>query len=88
MFSMQSLKQLLPSKTVDRNKYVSREWQDFGVRLAQELGDTKHTALYIKLAKTASRAHLEQAKRFVIDSNARNRGALFMWKLKQLSGAN
>jgi hypothetical protein len=30
------------------------------------------------------RAILEQVKRFVIDSNADNKGALFMWKLKSV----
>ena len=29
--------------------------------------------------------NLEQCKRFVIDSNANSKGALFMWKMKQLT---
>ena len=82
---MQSLKQLIQTKNpVDKNKYVSREFQDYGYRLAAEIGDLAHKSLYIKLAKTVDRSILEQCKRFVIDSNADNRGALFMWKLKQL----
>jgi hypothetical protein len=82
---MKSLKQLLDEKkTGEKNKYVSREFQDFGYRLAMELGDEKHKSLYIKMAKEVDRATLEQAKRFVIDSNANNKGALFMWKIKQL----
>jgi hypothetical protein len=81
---MQSLKQLLTSKKVEKNKYVSREWQDYGYRLAQELGDDKHKSLYIKMAKTMDRAILEQARRFAVDSKADNKGALFMWKIKQL----
>ena len=84
---MKSLKQLIDEKKpVDKNKYVTREFQDFGYRLAMELGDEKHKALYIKMAKTFDRAILEQAKRFVIDSNADSRGALFMWKVKELKG--
>ena len=64
--------------------YISQEFQDFGYRLAVELDDLKHKSLYIKLAKSEDRGLLEQALSFVSDSNAKNRGALFMWKLKQL----
>ncbi|MDO8609735.1 MAG: hypothetical protein Q7R95_04250, partial [bacterium] len=39
---------------------------------------------YIKFAKTLPRPVLEKALRFVIDANARNRAALFMWKLREL----
>jgi len=82
---MQSLKQIFDQRAKpDANKYVTREFQDFGYRLAKELGDEAHKSLYIKLAKTVDRAILEQARRFVIDSNADNRGALFMWKMKEL----
>ncbi|OGD09783.1 hypothetical protein A2397_01815 [Candidatus Amesbacteria bacterium RIFOXYB1_FULL_44_23] len=82
---MKSLKQLLDDKVgVDKNKYVSKEYQDYGYRLAMELGDERHKSLYIKLAKTADRAVLEQCRSFVLDSNAHNKGALFMWKMKQL----
>lgn len=83
--SMQSLGNILKNKTVDKNKYISREFQDYGVRLAEGLGDLKHKALYIKLAKTVDRQILEQCKRFVIDSKALSKGALFMWKMKQLT---
>jgi GTP-dependent phosphoenolpyruvate carboxykinase len=82
---MKSLKQLIDDKkSPEKNKYVSREYQDYGYRLAMELADEKHKSLYIKLAKETDRAALEQARRFVIDSNANNKGALFMWKLKEL----
>lgn len=66
------------------DKYISREFQAFGCHLAEELGDFKHTALYIKFAKTIPRAVLEKALSFVKDAKVRNRGALFMWKLKEL----
>jgi hypothetical protein len=49
-----------------------------------DLGDEKHKALYIKLAKEVDRAILEKCRSFVIDSNADNKGALFMWKMKEL----
>lgn len=82
---MKSLKQLLDEKQKgETNKYVSKEYQDWGYRLAMELGDEKHKALYIKLAKEVDRAILENCRSFVLDSNADNRGALFMWKLKEL----
>ncbi len=86
---MKSLKQLLDDKQGgEKNKYVSREYQDFGYRLAMELADERHKALYIKLAKETDRALLEKCRSFVIDSNADNKGALFMWKLGQLKKEN
>jgi len=66
------------------DKYISREFQSFGVHLAQKLQDERRISLYIKLAKTLPRPVLEEALRFVVDSNARSKGALFMWKLKEL----
>ena len=81
---MQSLNQILKTKTIDKNKYITREFQDYWHKLATDLGDLKHKSLYIKLAKTVDRNILEQCKRFVIDSNANNKGALFMWKMKQI----
>ncbi|MEA3355167.1 MAG: hypothetical protein U9Q63_01645 [Patescibacteria group bacterium] len=72
-------------KIDDRNKYISREFQDYGYRLAEDMGDVKHASLYIKLAKDYSRAHLEQAKNFVKDANnVRSKPKLFMWKLKKI----
>ena len=38
---MQSLGNILKTKTVDKNKYVSREFQDYGVRLAEEIGGSE-----------------------------------------------
>jgi hypothetical protein len=69
------------------DKYISREFQSFGMHLAEELDDYKHRGLYIKLAKTVHRSILEKALTFVVDSNAKNKGALFMWKLKQIKAA-
>ncbi len=68
----------------DGKGYISQEFQDYGYRLALELDDLKHKSLYIKLAKKENRGLLERALSFVSDSNAKNKGALFMWKLKQL----
>jgi len=70
------------------DNHISREFQSYGIHLAEELDDYKHKALYIKLAKTYPRPLLEKAFSFSVDSNARNRGALFMWKLKELKNAD
>ncbi|KKQ75260.1 MAG: hypothetical protein US96_C0014G0018 [Candidatus Woesebacteria bacterium GW2011_GWB1_38_5b] len=71
---------------VNKDKYISAEFQKYGYDLAVELGDLKHKALYIKLAKTTPRSHLESAKTFVKDAlNAKSKARLFMWKLKQIS---
>jgi hypothetical protein len=81
---MQSIKQVLNKFNPTTDKYVSREFQTFGLHLAEVLDDYKHKSLYIKLAKTVHRTILEQALSFVADSNAKNKGALFMWKLKEI----
>ncbi|EKD64834.1 MAG: hypothetical protein ACD_50C00288G0002 [uncultured bacterium] len=84
---MRSVKQVLEKFNPVEDKYISREFQSFGIYLAEELDDMKHKSLYIKLAKTTHRSILEKALSFVSDSNADNKGALFMWKLKQLKAA-
>lgn len=72
-------------KLDDTDKYVSREFQKYAYDLAVELGDLPHKSLYMKLAKTMPRGIMESARSFVKDaSNARSKGKLFMWKLKQL----
>ncbi|MEK7517892.1 MAG: hypothetical protein AAB583_05050 [Patescibacteria group bacterium] len=81
---MQSIKQILNRFDPAKDKYISREFQSYGIYLAEELNDYKHRGLYIRLAKTMHRAILEKALSFVADSNAKNKGALFMWKLKLL----
>jgi hypothetical protein len=81
---MQSIKQVLIKFNPTTDKYVSREFQTFGLHLAEQLDDYKHKSLYMKLAKTVHRSLLEQALSFASDSNADNKGALFMWKLKEL----
>jgi len=81
---MQSIKSVLDKFNPATDKYVSREFQTFGIHLSEELDDYKHKSLYIKLAKTTNRALLEKALSFASDSNAKNKGALFMWKLKEL----
>lgn len=69
------------------DKYISREFQSYGIYLAETLEDYKHKSLYIRLAKTIPRAILEKALSFVKDANAHSRAKLFMWKMKQLRQA-
>lgn len=79
------LKDLLKGyKLDDKGGYITQEFQDFGYRLAMELEDKAHISLYMRLAKRTSREILEKALSFVKDSSARNKAALFMWKVKQL----
>jgi hypothetical protein len=69
----------------EEDKYISREFQTYGLELAEALDDMAHKALYIKLAKETPRGLLEAAKSFVIDApNVRSKGKLFMWKLSKL----
>ena len=81
---MKSIKQVLDKFNPVEDKYVSREFQSYGIHLAEVLEDYKHRGLYIKLAKTTHRSILEKALSFCVDSNAKNKGALFMWKLKEI----
>jgi hypothetical protein len=85
----QSVGDILTHFDWEEKKYISREFQDYGYRLAEELGDLKHKSLYIKLAKETPRKLLEEAKNFVKDaSSVRNRAKLFMWKLTELKKAS
>jgi hypothetical protein len=74
---------------VEEDKYISREFQKYGYDLAEELGDLKHKALYIKLAKENPRGLLETARNFVKDAyQVKSKGRLFMWKLKEIKNAS
>jgi len=81
---MQKISQILKSFDPTKDKYISRDFQAFGIYLSEELGDYKNRGMWIKLAKTNHRAVLEQAMSFVKDSTADNKIGLFLWKLKQL----
>lgn len=81
---MQRVGDILKKFNPLEDKYISREFQAYGIYLAEELRDYKHRSLYIRLAKTIPRAILEKALSFVKDSSARSRAKLFMWKLKKL----
>lgn len=84
---MKKLKDLLDKQQelFERHKYVSREFQDFGYRMALKLNDLKHKSLYMKLAKQENRSLLEQALSFADDyPGAKNKAKVFMWKLREL----
>ena len=69
----------------DKGGYITREFQDYGYRLACEMGEEKKKALYIKLAKATERGILERARSYVLVApNVRHRGRLFLWAVKRL----
>lgn len=89
LMSSQSLQDLLDQYQVkdDTNKYISQEFQDYAYRLAMDLSnpeDRETISLCMRLVKTRPRALVEAAHRYVLDAAARNKVALFLWKLKQL----
>ncbi|MCD6225502.1 hypothetical protein J7J95_00250 [bacterium] len=74
-----------------RRRYLSKEFQAYGLMLASELNDWKNRSLYIKLAKELPREWLEKARYFVKDQSpgkVKNKAALFMWKLNQIKNEN
>ncbi|NTV30906.1 hypothetical protein HGA91_02935 [candidate division WWE3 bacterium] len=80
---------LKAQKFEDPDKNVSREFQIYGVELAERLGDSKHKALYIKLAKELPRDWLEKAYSFASDyPNAKSKAKIFMYKLKDIRKIN
>lgn len=81
---MKQISDILKDFNPTQDKYISREFQSYGIYLAEELQDYKHKALYIKLAKTVHRSILEKALSYCKDAKVDRPGALFMWKLKQL----
>jgi len=69
----------------DKHKYISREYQSYGLRLASKLGDKERATMYIKWAKEKPRGLLEQALSFTVDyPNAQDKSRIFMWKVKEL----
>jgi hypothetical protein len=91
---VQSAKDILSSanyidRLTENNKYVNKEFQEYGLRLATNLNDEKSKPLYIKLAKEVPRKYLEQAFTFTLDyPNVKNKGKIFMWKLTGICKEN
>jgi hypothetical protein len=72
-------------KNPNRPKNLSREFQVYGVYLAESLDDTAHYSLYIKLAKDYPRAMLDEALTFTKGyTKAKSKGKVFMWRLAKL----
>lgn len=81
---MDSIKDIVKRFNPLEDKYISREFQSFAIYLTEKLQDPKHKSLYMRLAKTLPRPSLEEALRFAVDSKISNKGAIFMWKLKEM----
>lgn len=82
---MKKISDIIQSRKFSRDYRCSHEFQAYGNRLAEELGDKKHRTLYIKLAKTEDRNILEEARVSVLNSKkATTKGKLFMWKVGQI----
>ena len=82
---MKSISEVIKNRQLKKDPRNKYEYQAYGNRLAEELSDTKHRSLYIKLSKEADRNLLEAAREYVLRSeNATTKGKLFMWKLTQL----
>ena len=75
---MKSVQQILKNFNPTKDKYISREFQSFGIYLAEEMNDYKNRGMWIKLAKTNHRSVLEEVLSFVKDSTADNKIALFL----------
>lgn len=74
------------TKFKNRPKNLSKEFQVYGVYLAESLEDTNHYSLYIKLAKEVNRGILEEALNYTKGYySARNKAKVFMWRLKQIN---
>lgn len=74
-------------KLRQKKKYMKHDHQQYGIFLAYRLNDPDHKTLYIKLARDIDRPLLEKCFQFAVDypnMENKNRGKLFMWKLKML----
>jgi hypothetical protein len=84
---MESIRDILKKRFEQKGPvHAKHEFQEYGVWLSEQLHDSRHKGLYIKLAKERSRPFLEEARIFATDveSSSVNRGRLFMWKLAEL----
>lgn len=83
---MKSIKTAIAEvKFKDRPKNISHEFQFYGCFLAENLDDTKHYSLYIKLAKELNRNLLEEALNYTKGYySAKSKAKIFMWRLGQL----
>jgi hypothetical protein len=67
-----------------KESHVYKKYQLIGLEISQILGDEKHKALYIKLAKEQDADTLMRlAKDIAERANVNNKGAYFMTLLKE-----
>ncbi|MCA9381434.1 class I SAM-dependent methyltransferase [Candidatus Dojkabacteria bacterium] len=60
------------------------EFQDYAYRLACDLNDLEHLAIYMRLTKQYPRHLLDRTYESIADINEFNKGKLFMWKFKKV----
>ena len=66
-----------------KESHVYKKYQLLGLEISQILGDEKHKALYIKLAKEQDADTLMRLAKDVAErANIKNKGAYFMTTLK------
>jgi hypothetical protein len=76
-------------KKRSKESHVYHKYQLEGLEIADILRDRKHKSLYIKLAKElGGEKILKFAKTIAEDKKIKNKGAYFMWKLKDLGFFN
>ena len=69
----------------DKHKYITKEYQYYGLHLAGKLEDKKRATMYIKWAKEKPRVILEKAYSFAIDyPNAKTEVGYLCGRLKNL----
>lgn len=83
---MNSISDVLGKREITQpvNNRVTQEFQSYALYMATRLDDLPHKGIYMRMAKKYPRSVLERALTFVQDAGARNKGALFMWKVKEL----
>ena len=66
------------------NPYVSTPEQLLALQIARQLDDEQHKTIYLHLCKHTKPEIIREALSFVSDAQARHKGKLFCWKVKQL----
>lgn len=82
-----NLQQIVEEINARRN-HIHYPFQELGVMLSEKLFDTRHKALYMKIAKNEEQELVMDALNYVLASKdiSGNLGPLFMWKLKEIKG--
>ncbi|GAB4283542.1 MAG: hypothetical protein Kow0081_0160 [Candidatus Dojkabacteria bacterium] len=73
------------SETGKKKRGTAYEFQDYAYRLASDLNDLEHLHIYMSYAKKFPQWLLDRTYESIADiAGADNKGALFMWKFKQV----